>query len=308
MTRFRLDIEYNGEPFVGWQRQDNGPSVQATIEAAIERFCGETITVHGAGRTDAGVHALAQVAHVDIAKETTPPVLSDALNHHLRPAPVTVLRSRVAPPQFDARRSAIGRSYLYRILNRRAPPSLERGRVWWVPSAMDHRAMHAAAQRLTGRHDFSSFCAGLCQAEPALKTLDRLDVSRDGDEIRIVAEARSFQHNQVRIFAGTLKLVGTGKWSDADVAQALAACDRRAGGPTAPAAGLYLTEVRYPPDNALARRSAAEDQVVADGGDHQFNDEAEQHNAGRGQARDVEGGPGDEPGIDEYRHLDRDVQ
>ena len=287
MTRYKLTAEYDGGPFVGWQRQDNGPSVQATIEAAIERFCGERVTVHGAGRTDAGVHALAQVAHVDIAKPTTHEVLRDALNHHMRPAPVTVLGAEVAPPGFDARRFATGRSYLYRILNRRAPPALDNGRVWWVATPVDAAAMNEAAQLLVGRHDFSTFRSGLCQARSALKTLDRLDVTRASDDIRIIAEARSFLHNQVRIIAGTLKLVGAGKWTGADVQRALAARDRRAGGPTAPAAGLYLTAVNYAASTTASRASTTGDQHIAAAGDHQLDNETQHNHAGGGEAVDV---------------------
>lgn len=287
MTRYKLTVEYDGGPFVGWQRQHTGPSVQATIEAAIERFCGERVTVHGAGRTDAGVHALAQVAHAEIARPTTAEVLRDALNHHLRPAPVTVLGAEIAPPGFDARRSAIGRSYLYRIVNRRSRPALDRGRVWWVATPVDAAAMNEAARLLIGRHDFSTFRSGSCQARSALKTLDRLDVTRAGDDIRIIAEARSFLHNQVRILAGTLKLVGSGKWTGADVQRALDARDRTAGGPTAPAAGLYLTAVRYSPNTTVSRASTAGDQHVAAAGDHQLDNEAQQHHAGGRKAGDV---------------------
>lgn len=245
MTRWKITLEYDGGPFAGWQRQANHPSVQQALEEAIARFCGETVTVQGAGRTDAGVHALAQVAHFDLAREQQPKVVRDAINFHLKPAPVAVLSAEVAPPDFDARRSARQRGYLYRILNRRAPPALERGRVWYLPVALDAEAMDAAARLLVGRHDFSSFRAGQCQAKSPLKTLDRLEVRREGEEIRLYARARSFLHNQVRITVGTLKLVGEGKWSAEDVAAALAARDRRAAGPTAPPQGLYLTDVVY---------------------------------------------------------------
>ena len=245
MIRWRITLEYDGGPFAGWQRQANHPSVQQALEEAIARFCGETVTVQGAGRTDAGVHALAQVAHFDLAREQQPKVVRDAINFHLKPAPVAVLSAEVAPPDFDARRSARQRGYLYRILNRRAPPALERGRVWHLPAALDAEAMDAAARLLVGRHDFSSFRAGQCQAKSPLKTLDRLEVRREGEEIRLHARARSFLHNQVRITMGTLRLVGEGKWSAEDVAAALAARDRRAAGPTAPPQGLYLTDVVY---------------------------------------------------------------
>ena len=245
MTRYKLVLEYDGRDLVGWQRQDNGPSVQAAIEEAVRRFCGETVSPHAAGRTDAGVHALGQVAHIDLAKPTTTDTLRDALNHHLRPAPIAVLSAEVAAADFHARFSAIQRSYLYRILNRRAPPTLDRGRVWWVPAPLDADAMHAAAQVLIGTHDFSSFRASECQADSPVKTLDSLAVARRSDEIEVVAKARSFLHHQVRNIVGTLRLVGTGKWDRAAVARALAARDRAAAGETAPAEGLYFLSVTY---------------------------------------------------------------
>jgi tRNA pseudouridine38-40 synthase len=247
MPRYRLTIEYDGGPFVGWQRQDNGPSVQQALEQAIARFCGETVVVHGAGRTDAGVHALGQVAHVDLGSGHPPETVRNAVNFHLRPAPVAVLAAEVVDSEFHARFSAIGREYLYRILNRAAPPVLERGRVWWVPAPLDADAMAAAAAVLVGRHDFTSFRSVMCQADSALKTLDALEVQRAGDEVRIQARARSFLHNQVRIIAGTLKRVGEGRWSVADVEAALAARNRDRAGPTAPPEGLTLVAVRYPP-------------------------------------------------------------
>jgi tRNA pseudouridine38-40 synthase len=245
MPRFKLVLEYDGTPFVGWQRQDNGPSVQAALEAAITKLSGETVTATAAGRTDAGVHALGQVAHVDLKKDWPPHTVRDALNFHLQPDPIAVLDVAVVPDDFSARFSAVERRYLYRILNRRALPALERHRVWHVPHPLDAAAMHEAAQILVGHHDFSTFRAAMCQARSPEKTLDQLDVSRLGDEIQIVARARSFLHHQVRNMVGTLKLVGDGKWSRADVAEALAARDRARGGPTAPADGLYLTGVRY---------------------------------------------------------------
>jgi len=246
VTRFKLTLEYDGGAFVGWQRQDNGPSVQQALEEAIQKFCGETVTSFAAGRTDAGVHALGQVAHVDLTRETTPETVRDALNFHLKPAPVAVLTAEIAPPDFHARFSATARLYLYRIVNRRAPLAVERGRAWLVGAPLDTEAMHAAAQRLVGHHDFTSFRAALCQAASPMKTLDRLDVTRAGDEVRIDARARSFLHHQVRNMVGTLKLVGLGRWHPDDVARALTARDRRAGGPTAPPEGLYLVENRYP--------------------------------------------------------------
>ena len=245
MTRYKLTLEYDGRGLVGWQRQDNGPSIQAALEAAVKRFCGEAVTVHGAGRTDAGVHALAQVAHVDLDKATGADTLRDALNFHLKPAAVAVLAAEAVADDFHARFSATERAYRYRIVNRRAPLALDRGRAWFVPVPLDAAAMGEAARALLGKHDFTSFRAGECQAKSPVKTLDALEVSRDGDEIRIEARARSFLHHQVRNMAGTLKLVGEGKWSRADMERALAARDRRAAGPTAPADGLYLVAVRY---------------------------------------------------------------
>ena len=245
MPRYKLTIEYDGTGLVGWQRQPNGLSVQAALESAVEQFCGEKATVHGAGRTDAGVHALAQVAHVDLAREYPPDTIRSALNHFLRPAAISVLAVETVAPDFDARRSAIGRVYRYRILNRRPPPMLDRLRVWHVAPPLDLAAMQEGARHLVGRHDFSTFRDSLCQAKSPIKTLDALDVTRVGEEIRIEAQARSFLHHQVRNMAGTLKLVGLGQWRPDDVAAALGARDRRAGGPTAPAAGLYLVEVRY---------------------------------------------------------------
>jgi tRNA pseudouridine38-40 synthase len=240
-----LTIEYCGAGLVGWQRQPNGLSVQEALETAFHRFCGEAVTVFGAGRTDAGVHALAQVAHVDLTRDAEPAVIRGAVNHHLKPSAISVLIVERVPHEFDARRSATERRYLYRILNRRAPPALERGRVWHVAPPLDAAAMHAGAQHLAGHHDFTTFRDSLCQAKSPVKTLDILQVTRVGDEIHIEARARSFLHHQVRNMAGTLKLVGIGRWRPDDVAAALAARDRRAGGPTAPADGLSLVAVRY---------------------------------------------------------------
>jgi tRNA pseudouridine38-40 synthase len=245
MPRYKLTIEYCGAGLVGWQRQANGLSVQEALETAILRFCGAAVTVFGAGRTDAGVHALAQIAHVDLPRDAEPEIIRNAVNHHLRPHAISVLAVEAAPPEFDARRSATGRHYLYRILNRRAAPALERGRVWHVAPPLDLAAMREGARPLVGHHDFSTFRASLCQAKSPLKTLDALEVSRVGEEIHIEARARSFLHHQVRNMAGTLKLVGLGRWRPDDVARALAARDRRAGGPTAPAEGLALVAVRY---------------------------------------------------------------
>ena len=245
MTRYKLVIEYDGRCLVGWQRQDNGPSVQAALEDAARGFCGETVTAHAAGRTDAGVHALGQVAHIDLDKETTADTLRDALNHHLKPARIAVLSAEAVDAEFYARFSAIERSYLYRIINRRAPLTLDHGRAWFVPVPLDAEAMHEAAQALVGNHDFTSFRASECQAKSPVKTLDALDVTRAGEEVRVRARARSFLHHQVRNMVGTLKLVGAGKWDRAAVARALAARDRSAAGETAPPEGLYFLGVRY---------------------------------------------------------------
>jgi tRNA pseudouridine38-40 synthase len=247
MPRYKLTLEYDGGGLVGWQRQANGLSVQEVLEAAVERFCGAPVTVHGAGRTDAGVHALGQTAHLDLPREASPDVIRNALNHHVKPHAVAVLAVEDVDEHFDARRSARNRVYLYRILNRRPPPALERGRVWHVGPRLDVEAMQEAARLLIGKHDFTTFRDSLCQAKSPVKTLDRLELARLGDEIRIEARARSFLHHQVRNMVGTLKLVGAGKWRVADVAAALAARDRRAGGPTAPPDGLYLVEVVYAP-------------------------------------------------------------
>ena len=248
MPLWALLIEYDGSPFVGWQRQAQGVSVQEVLEnAAAKLNHGERVAASVAGRTDAGVHAEAQVAQLAL-DGFTPEKLRDALNYHMKPWPVAVLRAAPAPDGWNARFSAIRRCYRYRILNRRARPALAAGRVWHVPAALDAEAMHAAAQTLLGRHDFSSFRAAACQAKSPLRTLDRLDVRRDGELIEVVCEARSFLHHQVRNMVGTLKLVGDGSWPVERVAAALAARDRAAAGPTAPAEGLCLTGVRYATD------------------------------------------------------------
>jgi len=259
MTRYKLTLEYDGGPFVGWQRQDNALSVQQAVEDAVHGFCGERVHVQAAGRTDAGVHAWGQVAHVDIEKDTRPDVVRDALNFHLKPHPVVVVSAETAPADFHARFSASGRRYVYRIVNRRARLALDAGRAWQLSVPLDDAAMAVAARVLVGRHDFTSFRSTACQAASPVKTLDRLDVTRTGDEIRIEAAARSFLHNQVRIMVGTLKLSGEGKWSAADVQAALAARDRERGGPTAPPEGLYLAEVRYDAPSAALDGAQAED-------------------------------------------------
>jgi tRNA pseudouridine38-40 synthase len=245
VPRYRLTIEYDGTGLVGWQRQAAGVSVQGALEAAFAAFCGEKVTVHGAGRTDAGVHALAQIAHVDLNRATPPETIRAAVNYHVRPHAISVVSVEAAPDNFHARISARGRVYCYRILNRRAPPALERGRVWHIAPPLDLAAMRAGAAHLIGHHDFSTFRDSLCQAKSPVKTLDTLAVSRAGEEIHVEARARSFLHHQVRNMVGTLKLVGLGQWAPDDVTRALAARDRRAGGPTAPADGLYLVAVRY---------------------------------------------------------------
>ena len=245
MTRYKLTIEYDGSGFVGWQRQTNGLSVQEVLEDAIERFCGERVTTHVAGRTDAGVHALGQVAHFDIAKDTTSDTVRDALNFHVKPHAIAVLKAEIVGEEFHARFSARRRIYRYRIVNRRASLALERGRAWHVQAPLDLAAMQTGAAHLLGRHDFSSFRAAECQAKSPLKTLDVLDISREGEAIIVDARARSFLHHQVRNMVGTLKLVGEGKWVPDDVRRVLAARDRREAGPTAPPEGLYLVEIVY---------------------------------------------------------------
>jgi tRNA pseudouridine38-40 synthase len=245
MPRYRVTLEYDGTPFVGWQVQADGLSVQGRLAEAIRAFCGETVMPRGAGRTDAGVHALGQVAHFDLAREWPLYTVLKAINFHLKPEPVAVLECAIVPESFDARFSATARHYRYRILNRPAMPALDRDRVWWVPQPLRLGAMAAAAQVLVGRHDFTTFRAASCQSRSPAKTLDRLTVTAVGEEIVIKASARSFLHNQVRSMVGSLKLVGEGKWSAADLAAALAARDRAACGPVAPARGLYLVRIDY---------------------------------------------------------------
>jgi len=245
MPRYRLTLEYDGGPFVGWQRQDNGPSIQGTLEAAIASFSGETVTVIGAGRTDAGVHALGQVAHFDLTKDFSGDKVRDALNHFVRPAPIAVLVAEIADPDFHARFSAKARHYLYRIVCRRAPLTLDRGHAWHVPHELDADAMHAAAQALVGQHDFTTFRASECQANSPVKTLDKISVRRALDEIDIEVSARSFLHHQVRSMAGSLKLVGDGKWRVRELAEALKARDRSRCGTVAPPDGLHFVRVDY---------------------------------------------------------------
>jgi len=245
MPRYKLTIEYDGRPFCGWQIQQHLPSVQAALEAAVKALSGEDARVHGAGRTDAGVHALGQVAHVDLARAFPPGRLRDGLNAHLRPHPIGVLSAEIVPETFEARFSAIRRHYLYRIVNRRANLALDVGRVWRVPKALDADAMQAAAQRLIGKHDFTTFRDTECQAKSPDKTLDQLDVRRNGEAVSIVTSARSFLHSQVRSMVGSLVWVGEGRWMPDDLQRALEARDRRACGPVAPPEGLYLVRVDY---------------------------------------------------------------
>jgi tRNA pseudouridine38-40 synthase len=245
MPRYKLIIEYEGTPFAGWQIQAEDLTVQGALTAAIEAFTGDKILVQGAGRTDAGVHARGQVAHVDLTREWDTDTVRDALNAHLRPHPIAILAAERTADDFNARTSAVGRHYLYRIINRRPDLTLEAGRAWRVPRPLDAAAMHAAAQRLVGKHDFTTFRSTECQAKSPVKTLDRLDVERDGNEVDIFASARSFLHNQVRSMVGSLVAVGEGKWRPDDLARALDARDRTACGPVAPPDGLYLIKVDY---------------------------------------------------------------
>ncbi|MBM3545187.1 MAG: tRNA pseudouridine(38-40) synthase TruA [Alphaproteobacteria bacterium] len=245
MPRYKLTLEYDGTPFVGWQMQENGPSVQGRLSEAIKAFSGEDTIPRGAGRTDAGVHAMAQIAHFDLAKDWACDKVRDALNAQLRPDPISILNCDTAAADFDARYSARARHYLYRMVNRRSPLALDRDRAWHVIPPLDAAAMHSAAQVLIGHHDFTTFRSTECQAPSPMKTLDRLAVSHQGEDIRIEASARSFLHNQVRSMVGSLRLVGEGKWTEADLRKALEARDRRACGPVAPPCGLYLAKVDY---------------------------------------------------------------
>jgi tRNA pseudouridine38-40 synthase len=245
MPRYRVTLEYDGTPFVGWQVQAVGVSVQGRLTEAIAKLSGETVSLRGAGRTDAGVHAKGQVAHFDLTRAWPPDTVRNAVNFHLKPDPIALLDCAVVTEAFDARFSAAARHYTYRILARSAPPVLDRDRVWWVPQRLDHAAMHQAASQLVGRHDFTTFRAADCQAKSPIKTLDRFAVAAAGEEIHIMASARSFLHNQVRSMVGSLKLVGEGKWSPGDLAAVLAARNRAACGQVAPARGLYLVRVDY---------------------------------------------------------------
>jgi tRNA pseudouridine38-40 synthase len=246
VTRWRLTIEYDGEPFMGWQRQEHGPSVQQSLEEALERMTGEKAAFTAAGRTDAGVHALAMTAHADVTKAVTAHRLREGLNALVRPAPISVLAVEEVADDWHARFSCVGRRYRYRILNRRAPPALDAGKVWHIAVPLGVEAMQAAAELLVGRHDFTTFRSAQCQSDSPLKTLDRLDVSRDGQEIHVEAAARSFLHHQVRSMVGCLALVGRGQWAPEDIGEALEARDRAALGLNAPPHGLYFVEAVYP--------------------------------------------------------------
>ena len=280
MPRYKLTVEYDGTGLVGWQRQDNGPSVQGLLEAAILRLCGETVTLAAAGRTDAGVHAGGQVAHADIEKPMDPERVRDGLNYWLRVqageagqgTPVAVREAEIAPEGFHARFSATSRHYLYRIANRRAPPTLTRAAVWWLARPLDVDGMAEGARRLVGHHDFSTFRASECQASSPVKTLDYLTVERRGEEVLVWAGARSFLHHQVRNMVGSLILVGNGRWTPDDIARALAAKRRAAGGPTAPPHGLSLIRVGY--------STAGESDAVGDVADQHAEKEIDQHQQG----------------------------
>ena len=250
MTRFALTVEFDGRPFMGWQRQTHGPSVQAALEAAVLAVTGETVAVHAAGRTDAGVHGLAMRAHVDIEKDIAPFRLMEALNARVRPSPVAVVACEVVADDWHARFSCVGRAYEYRIVNRRAPLTVEAGLAWQIPQPLDAEAMAEAAQALVGLHDFTTFRSAHCQSASPVKTLDRLDVVRAGDRVTIEAAARSFLHHQVRSMVGCLALVGMGRWAVGDVAAALAAKDRARLGLNAPPDGLYFMQAAYPPPSS----------------------------------------------------------
>lgn len=247
MPRYKLTIAYNGANYCGWQRQPNLLSVQEALETGMKAFCGEDITVHAAGRTDAGVHASGQVAHVDLTKDWRTDVVRDAVNQHLIHERIAILSAEKVGEDFHARFSATGRSYIYKMLNRRAPPVFERGQVWHLKRKVDAKAMDKAAKLLLGRHDFTTFRDLECQADSPVRTLDVFDVHRDGEMVTFHLEARSFLHRQVRSLVGSLELVGSGRWTEADLVAALEARDRRACGPVAPSDGLYLDRVDYAP-------------------------------------------------------------
>ena len=249
MTRFRLWVEFDGGPFMGWQRQAHGPSVQKAVEEAVEAITGVPAVLHAAGRTDAGVHAIAMSAHVDVEKEIGAFRLTEGVNARLRPLPVSILRAEAVPDDWHARFSCIGRRYVYRIQNRRAPLALQAGKAWQVAVPLDAEAMDAAAKLLVGLHDFTTFRSAHCQSECPVKTLDRLDVVRSGDVVEVHAAARSFLHHQVRSMVGCLQLVGRGKWTADDLEAALAARDRAALGYNAPPDGLYFVEALYPDES-----------------------------------------------------------
>jgi tRNA pseudouridine38-40 synthase len=245
VPRYRLTVEYDGGPYKGFQAQDGVASVQEALERAILGFSGERLRLQAAGRTDTGVHATGQVIHFDLSKDWRAKVVRDAMNAHLVPEPISILSAELAADDFHARFSATGRRYLYRILDRRSPAALERARVWWVKTPLDADLMHVAAQILTGTHDFTTFRDAHCQSQSPVKTLDRVAAARVGEEIHVTVAARSFLHRQVRSIVGSLAEVGVGRWSLQRLAAALAAADRAACGPVAPAHGLYLTGVAY---------------------------------------------------------------
>lgn len=252
MQRFKLTVEYDGRLFVGWQRQENGPSIQAVLEQAAEQFTGIPTRVTGSGRTDAGVHALGQVAHVDIARSMTADQVQGAFNYHIKPAPVSVVHVEAVPEEFNARFSAIQRHYRYKIVNRRAPLTFDRGLKWHVKTPLNAGLMHDAVQILVGQHDFTTFRHVNCQAKSPVKTIDYLTVEQQGDEIHLLAGARSFLHHQIRSITGTVKLVGEGKWSKSDLKAALEARDRAALGFNAPPDGLYFVGVDYSVEDTVA--------------------------------------------------------
>ena len=246
MPRYKLTLEFDGTDYAGWQRQKNGPSVQESVENAVKGYCGETATVHGAGRTDAGVHALAMVAHVDLRRADRADTVRDAVNFHLRPAPIAVVAAKEVDDRFHARFSCIARHYRYDIVNRRAPLTLALGRAWRIPQPLDHNRMNEAAQCLVGKHDFTTFRATLCQAKSPIRTLSAIAVSRSGERLAVTCHAPSFLHHQVRSIVGSLCLVGRGDWTAADLEAALIAADRTSCGPVAPAHGLYFARADYP--------------------------------------------------------------